>query len=72
MKKFKTKEFWLDLAERAISTFCEIMLTYVVVGMPLTDIEWIPALQIAGGATLVSVLKCFVKATKKTDEAEEE
>lgn len=70
MDKIKTKEFWLDLAERCIATFCETFLGFVLVeGVSgLNTIEWIPALSVSAVATLASALKAFVKATKKAEE----
>lgn len=70
MDKLKTKEFWTDLAERCISTFAETFLGFIVVeGVSgLETIEWIPALSVSAVATLASVLKAFIKATKKEEE----
>lgn len=31
MKKFKTKEFWEEIADRAIKTFAEAMLSVITV-----------------------------------------
>lgn len=70
MSKIRTKEFWLDLAERCIATFAETFLGFIVVeGVSgLETIEWIPALSVSAVATLASALKAFVKATKKDEE----
>ena len=53
-----TKEFWLDLLERAIATFAEVMLGYITI----TDapIDWPTALKMSGVAVLGAIFKCIV------------
>lgn len=59
----KTKQFWVDLAERALSTFAQSLLATLAVGMPVWDLDWVGAVGIALTATVVSVLKCLAAAS---------
>lgn len=59
MKKFKTKEFWDEIEERAIKTFAEAMLSVITVNgvaVGFADINWGAAFSISGVAVIVSVL----------------
>lgn len=53
-----TKEFWLDLLERTIATFAEVMLGYITVKNG--PINWREGLSVAGVAALGAVFKCIV------------
>lgn len=51
------KEFIKDVIERAVKTFCQVMLGFIGVdGIALGDINWGKAVSIAGAAALASVL----------------
>lgn len=52
----RSKQFWTDLAERAVKTFAQAMLAVLAVGTPVWDIAWAEALGIAATATIISVL----------------
>lgn len=59
MKKFTSKEFWLSIAERAIKTFAEAMLSVITVSgvaVGFAEIDWIKALSVSGVAVVISVL----------------
>ena len=59
MKKFTSKEFWLEVAERAIKTFAEAMLSVITVSgvaVGFSEIDWIKALSVSGVAVIISVL----------------
>ena len=74
-----TRNFWVDAAERAVSTFAEVVLAIVAVLYPVAAITnkhefdvlfmvmveslWMILLAGLGGAVL-SVLKCIVAATR--------
>lgn len=52
-----TKEFWMDLLERSIATFAEVMLGFLALG---GDIDWKHALSVSAVAFLTAVFKCIV------------
>lgn len=52
-----TKAFWKGLSERAIKTFAQTLVGYIVVGTTgILDLQWGDALSVAAAATLASVL----------------
>lgn len=52
-----TKDFWKGAAERAIKTFAQTLAAVFVVGTTgILDVDWAPALSIAGAAALASIL----------------
>lgn len=52
-----TKRYMLDIVERAIATFAEIMLGFLGAGLGFGDINWGMAFSVAGVATIASILK---------------
>lgn len=56
----KDKEYWLNWAKaaliRAIKTFAEVMLGFLVSGATFGSIDWMNALSVSGVATLASIL----------------
>ena len=60
-----TKEFWLDTLERSIATAIEVALTYITLGMTLTDINWVEVGSAAAVGFGYTVLKCLGVATVK-------
>ena len=52
----RTKEFWLDLLERALKTFAQTLVAVIPVGAVLWEIPWTDGLGIAATATVISVL----------------
>lgn len=65
--KIFTKAFLKDTAERVINTFAQTLVaTLTVAGLGaagLNTISWTTALSVAGGAALLSLLKCVTVAT---------
>jgi hypothetical protein len=52
-----TRDFWLDLAERAVKTFAQALLAYFAAdAVNVLNADWGEALTVAGTATLLSVL----------------
>lgn len=69
MKKFTSKAFWLSIAERAIKTFAEAMLSVVTingVSVGFAEVDWLSALSVSGVAVVISVLTNL--ATLKEEE----
>lgn len=69
MKKFKSKEFWEEIAERAIKTFAEAMLSVVTingVSVGFAEVDWLSALSVSGVAVVISILTNL--ATLKEEE----
>ncbi|WP_257202277.1 holin [Corynebacterium cystitidis] len=52
----RSKDFWVDTAERAIKTFAQTLVAGLAVGTAIWDLPWIEMLGIALTATAVSVL----------------
>lgn len=57
-----SKSFWSDLVERAVKTFAQTLLAVLAVGVPVWEMEWVSALGIAAGATVLSVLTSIASA----------
>ena len=56
-----TKDFWLDAGERAIKTFAQVFLTFIVVGTTgVLDLDWVTAGSVSAVAALASVLTSLV------------
>ncbi|MHB2251664.1 holin [Corynebacterium aurimucosum] len=58
----RTKEFWLDLLERALKTFAQALVAVIPVGAVLWEIPWTDGLGIAATATVISVLSSIVSS----------
>lgn len=56
-----TKEFWMDLVERVISTFAETFVGCVTIGAGFGQIDWVEILSISGVAAVTTLLKAFIK-----------
>ena len=56
MGKFSNPKWWAQVAERAIKTFAEVFLGYLVGAVVLSDVNWILALSASGLGVVVSVL----------------
>lgn len=63
-----TKLFWKDVSERAIWTFAQTLLAFLVIGTPITGIDWPIALSVSATAAVGALLKGIVAAaaTKNT------
>lgn len=57
-----SKAFFKDLAERAVKTFAQTLLAVLAVGVPIWEMDWVSALGIAAGATVLSVLTSVASA----------
>lgn len=58
-----TTSFWKDAAERALKTFAQTFLTFIVVGQTgVVDLDWVQAGSVALIATLASVLTSVVSS----------
>lgn len=63
----RTRGFWVDVFERAASTFAQALAALLAAdGLGVTDAPWPAALSVAAMAALLSVLKS-VAATKVGD-----
>ena len=57
MSKYADKQFWIDVADRAVSTFAQGILGSFLAGTTsLIDVDITQALGVGGFAALVSVL----------------
>ncbi|QRV71406.1 holin [Corynebacterium phage CL31] len=56
------KSFWSDLVERAIKTFAQTLLAVLAVGVPIWEMDWVSALGLAAGTTVLSVLTSIASA----------
>lgn len=58
------KLFWAGTFERAVKTFCQTLLAYFGAdAVGLLHANWMGALDVAGGAVVLSVLTSLVTAT---------
>jgi hypothetical protein len=54
------KSFWINLAERAISTFAQAAVGILSAGsLGLLQVNWVDVASVAGLAALLSILKTF-------------
>ena len=58
-----TKQFWLDLGERALKTFAQAVAAALLAGQLITDIDWKAALGLAATAALASVVTSIASAS---------
>lgn len=59
---YTTAAFWRGLAERALKTFAQTLSALVATGATgLLEVDWAPALSVAGLATLGSVLTSIAR-----------
>lgn len=56
MSKFADKRWWAQVAERAIKTFAEVFLGYLVGAVVMSEVQWGLAFSAAGLGVIVSVL----------------
>lgn len=50
------KKFILDMLERALKTFAQVLVGFIGAGAAFGDIDWGHALSVAGVAVLASIL----------------
>lgn len=51
-----SKAFWLGAAERGLKTFAQSLVSALVVGVGVLDVDWTGAVSIAAVATAASLL----------------
>ena len=52
---------WIKCAGiRAIKTFAQVMLSFLTLGMAITDVDWVYVLSVSAGACVISVLTSIV------------
>lgn len=56
MGKFNNLKWWAQVAERAIKTFAEVFLGYLVGAVALSEVNWALAFSASGLGVIVSVL----------------
>lgn len=57
MSKYADKKFWVDAADRAISSFAQaLIVTNVFETSGLLGVDWVDMLSLAGGYALASLL----------------
>lgn len=61
-----TKAFWAGVGERALKTFAQSLLAGLGIGAGLLHVDWVTVLDVAAGATLISVLTSLATATTVT------
>jgi hypothetical protein len=60
---FSDPAFWKAAGERALKTFAQSLIAYIGVGaVGVLHLNWIPALEVAATATLLSLLTSIVSA----------
>jgi hypothetical protein len=68
-----SREFWLDAGERAVKTFAQGLLAFLLVsGVTVVTLDWGTAIATAGTAALASVLTSLVSAVKTAKVDDEE
>ena len=58
-----SKAFWLGLLERGVKTFAQALVAGLAVGTGLLHMDWATALDVAAGATALSVLTSLATST---------
>lgn len=53
-------EFLILAGKRALWTFAEVAITMIAVGMPFSAIDWRSIIDVAFGASVLSILKSIV------------
>lgn len=56
MQHYTSRTFWLGVAERAIKTCAQTLLSVITVGSVVWGLDWAQAFGLAGTAVVVSVL----------------
>lgn len=73
LESVDTKKWLVNAGIRALKTFCQTLLGFVVVGMSMSEIQWGYAFSVAGVATVASVLTSLSGIPEvKSKESEEE
>jgi uncharacterized transporter YbjL len=56
MSIYTSRTYWMGLAERAIKTAAQTLLSVLTVGATIWSMDWEQALGIAAGAVVLSIL----------------
>ena len=67
MIKYLSKDTVIYAIKRAIWTMAEVMLSFLAIGMTLTEIDWPHVLSVTAVAGIVSLLKSIVIGMPETD-----
>lgn len=67
MIKYLSKEAVIFAIKRAIWTMAEIALSFLAVGMAISDVDWIHLLSVASVAGIISLLKSITLGMPETD-----
>lgn len=60
----RSKQFWLDTAERAVKTLAQSLLAVFAAGVTIVSVDWKETLAIGATAALVSVLTSVASVGK--------
>lgn len=60
----RSKQFWLDTAERAVKTLAQSLLAVFAAGATIVSVDWKETLAIGATAALVSVLTSVASVGK--------
>lgn len=60
----RSKQFWLDAAERAVKTLAQSLLAVFAAGVTIISVDWKETLAIGATAALVSVLTSVASVGK--------
>lgn len=60
----RSKQFWLDTAERAVKTLAQSLLAVFAAGVTIISVDWKETLAIGATAALVSVLTSVASVGK--------
>lgn len=58
----RSKQFWFDVAERAIKTLAQTLLAWLVVDQTIWELDWQQGLGVALTATVASILGSVASA----------
>ncbi len=64
----RSKQFWLDLFERAAKTLAQTLLAWLVMDQALWEMDWRQGLGLAATATVASILTSFASLKVSTPE----
>lgn len=65
----RSRQFYQDLAERAVKTFAQALLGVFVAGVTIMSVDWVDALAIGATAALISVLTSVASAGARDPES---
>jgi len=63
-------EYLKDTLKRALYTFCEAMLGFITIGMPIYELDWKTAISVSATAAVATLLKQLVVHLAPTEDIE--